>query len=96
MKEKLHKILIELHLINENTVKVWDALKLGDRYTYIELMETTGLSRSTLYDALYRLEKDDFIERITASKVVDSEGKAIQGRPKRLWKLSERGELIKS
>ena len=96
MKEKLLKTLIEIHLINNNTKKVWEALEIGESYSYTELMNATTLSRSTLYDALNRLEKDDFIKRVTAAKVVDVEGKAKAGRPSRLWKLSERGELVKS
>ena len=76
---------------------MWDALEIGERYTYTELMSATSLSRATLYDALNRLEKDDFVERITASKVIDGvTGKAKSGRPKKLWKLSEKGEFIKT
>lgn len=96
MKEKLLKQLIEIHLINNNTRKVWEALELGESYTYKQLISATTLSRSTLYDALHRLEQDDFVKRVTSAKVVDVEGKAKAGRPHKLWKLSERGELIKS
>lgn len=96
MKEKLLKTLIEIHLINNNTKKVWEALELGESYTYTQLMNATTLSRSTLYDALHRLEQDDFVKRVILAKVKDAEGKAKAGRPYKLWKLSERGELIKS
>lgn len=86
-----------MHLINNNTKKVWEALEIGDSYSYTELMNATGLSRSTLYDALNRLEKDDFITRRSSSKVVNiATGKAKAGRPRKLWSLSERGELVKS
>ncbi len=96
MKEKLLKTLIEIHLINNNTKKVWEALAIGMSYSYTQLMNATKLSRSTLYDALHRLEKDDFIERTTAVKVVDFDGKSKAGRPLRLWRLSEKGEYVKS
>jgi predicted ArsR family transcriptional regulator len=96
VKDKLLKILIEIHLVNNNTKKVWEALDANELYTYTDLMNTTKLSRSTLYDALYRLEQDDFVERQTADKIEADLGKFKRGRPKQLWKLSERGELIKS
>jgi len=83
-------------MTNNNTKKVWEALEIGESYSYTQLMNATKLSRSTLYDALNRLDQDDFIERGTDVKLKDFDGKTKAGRPQRLWRLSERGEYVKS
>ena len=54
---------LEERLKNKNTKKVWEALRPRRGLSRQELIEATGLPRTTIYDALERLEMDGFVER---------------------------------
>lgn len=81
------KGILEMRLINENTKKVWDALEVNKGLTYQELIERTGIARSTIYDRLRELEMDGLVER--------SPLKNPRTRPKTLWKLTLDGQVLK-
>jgi len=74
----MENLKLKMLLLNENTKIVWNPLGFETESTYGELMEKTGLRRSTLYDALCILEKAGFVNR-TKDKPDGS------GRPKIRW-----------
>lgn len=67
------------HFDNENDRAVWDELGFTYELTRDELVQLTGIPRTTVYDALKRMLIKGWVKRI-------SEVRKTKGRPNIFWK----------